>query len=139
MNTISIRAASVAVLAFAFAGCQTTQPDRFNQVDANRDRKLSVDEANTYIVSEAFEGRDANRDRKVTRQEWPVENAGQEKLFRERDTNRDGLVTLDEALAFGRQKGQAAELMAEADKDKDGYVSREEVAAYYASKEGSIR
>ncbi|MGV3531262.1 MAG: EF-hand domain-containing protein [Chthoniobacteraceae bacterium] len=138
MNTTSIRAAMLVVL--ALAGCQTTQPDRFSQVDSNRDNKLSRDEANTYFVTEAFDSQDADRNKRLTRDEWlGIEEAGQEKLFRQRDANGDGSVSLEEALAFGSRKGHAAELIREADIDRDGHLSRAEVTAYYASKEGSVR
>ena len=62
---------------------------------------------------------------------------GQEKLFRARDANHDGVVMLDEALACGRKKGMARKVLRAADKEEDGAVSRAEITAYYGSKEGS--
>jgi Ca2+-binding EF-hand superfamily protein len=131
---------SLAVFCVALPACQTTPPDRFQQADLNRDGRLSREEVSDYLVTGVFASRDANGDKRMTREEWLAgEDPGQEKIFRERDLNRDGVVTLEEALEYGRKKGTATQLVREADKNKDGVLSREEVAAYYGSKEGSPR
>lgn len=129
---------AIAFVCIATVGCQTTQPNRFEQADSNHDGKLSRDEINTYLVTGVFDSRDANHDGKLTKTEWLVgEDSGQEKIFRDRDANHDGVVTLDEAIAYGRKKGTANQIVREADKNKDGVVSREEITAYYGSKEGA--
>jgi hypothetical protein len=46
---------------------------------------------------------------------------------------------MEEALAYGRKKGLAKELLLKADRNKDGKLSFEEIKAYYASKEGPVR
>ena len=118
----------------------TAAPDRFNEADANNDKALSLDEANGYLVIDIFSARDKNDDKKLTRAEWMASNdAGEEKSFRDRDGNRDGVVTLDEALAYGRKKGMAKELLRDADADKNGQLSKKEITAYYASREGPVR
>ncbi len=115
-------------------------PDRFAQADRNHDGMLSLDEANAYLVAEIFGPRDKNKDGKLTKAEWMVtKDAAQAEAFRVRDANADGVVTMDEALAYGRKKGMAKELMKKADKNKDGKLSAEEIKAYYASKEGPVR
>jgi hypothetical protein len=131
--------ASVCIVAI---GCSTTSPQKKTpdpfEADANHDGKLSLDELNTHLVTGIFESRDTNHDKQMTKAEWLVgKDAGQEKLYRDRDANHDGLLTLDEALAYGRKKGMADKFMREADKDKDGALSRAEIAAYYGSKEGA--
>lgn len=132
--------AALVVLCLTTMGCQTTAPNRFDQADTSRDGKLSRDEINTYLVTGVFDSRDADHDRKMTKAEWLVgEDKGQEKIFRDRDANRDGIVTLDEAIAYGRKKGTASQIVREADKNKDGFVSREEITAYYGAKEGPMR
>jgi Ca2+-binding EF-hand superfamily protein len=132
--------ATLAVLFLSSVGCQTMAPDRFARADTNHDGKLSRDEINRYIVIGVFDSRDTNHDGQMTREEWLVaDDAGQEKLFRVRDANHDGIVTTEEALAYGRKKGLANELIVVADTDKNGVLSREEVIAYYGSKEGPVR
>ena len=87
-----------------------------------------------------FDARDANGDRQMTREEWGgAEDAGQTKAFGDRDANRDGMVSFDEALAYGRKKGMADQLTRAADTNKDGTLSREEVTTYYGSREGDPR
>jgi hypothetical protein len=131
---------ALTALILALNACQTTAPDRFDQADKNHDGALSRDEINTHLVTAIFDSRDTSHDQKMTKTEWVVGNdPGQEKLFRERDANRDGIVTLDEALDYGRKKGTASQFTREADKNKDGAVSRQEMTDYYASKEGPAR
>lgn len=115
-------------------------PDRFAQADGNHDKMLSLDEANAYLVGELFSSFDKSKDGKLTKAEWnPGEDAAKAEAFRSRDANADGVVTLAEALAYGKKKGLAKELMDGADKNKDGKLSLEEINAYYASKAGPAR
>jgi len=141
MKTTHPKLIALALVASAVAACQTTAPpNRFEQADVNHDKSLSMDEANSYLVTEVFAARDANKDGRMTREEWVVGNdPGQEKAFKARDLNKDDVVTIDEALAYGRKQGMAKKLMASADNNKDGMLSAEEIQAYYASKEGSPR
>ena len=130
----------IALVAVPLALATGKTPVRFDQADRNHDKALSLDEANAYLVGEIFDPRDKNKDGKLTRAEWMViKGATQAEDFRVRDANADGVVTLDEALAYGRKKGMAKDLMREADKNKDGKLSVEEIKAYYASKEGPVR
>ena len=54
--------------------------------------------------------------------------------FKKRD--HDGVVTKEEAIAYGREHGIANEIMRQADKNHDGFLDRAQVQAYYASREG---
>ncbi len=129
---------ALATLPLAFAAGQT--PERFAKADANHDKFLSLDEANAYLVNEIFSSRDKNHDGKLTKAEWNIsKDTAQVEAFRVRDANADGIVTLEEALAYGRKKGMAKELMKAADKNKDGKLSYDELKAYSASKEGPVR
>ncbi len=129
------------------AGCATTgnqtgsatqaTPDRFAQVDTNHDGKLSPTEASDYFVRQVFEGRDLNHDGKLTWAEWNVPGAGQSKArFNAADKDKDGSLSMEEALAYGRQRQIFAKEFKEADTNHDGFVTREEAKAYSASKEG---
>jgi Ca2+-binding EF-hand superfamily protein len=130
----------IALVTVPLAFVSGTTPNRFEQADTNHDKMLSLDEANAYLVGELFGPRDKNKDGKLTRAEWMIsKDSAQAEAFRVRDANADGVVTMDEALAYGRKKGMAKELMHDADKNKDGKLSSEEIKAYYASKEGPVR
>lgn len=143
MNIKHLQLTTLAAVALVMAACQTTTqttPNRFETADVNHDKFLSLDEINVYLVGEIFDSRDANKDHQMTRAEWGTANdPGREKQFRDRDANNDGIVTMDEALAYGRKKGMAKQLLAKADTNKDGKLSEEEIKAYYASKEGPAR
>lgn len=115
-------------------------PERFAKADTNHDKRLSLNEANAYLVGELFSSFDKNKDGKITKAEWLVsKDATQAEAFRVRDANADGTVILAEALAYGKKKGLAKELMDAADENKDGNLSSEEIKAYYASKAGPAR
>ena len=125
----------------SFAGCQTEQTEprnsRFDKADTNKDGKLSRAEATDYFVVELFESTDKNHDGKVTWEEWNVPGANVSKAkFTSRDTNKDGAVSMDEALVAGRKDSVFAKAFVATDTNKDGYVTKPEAKAYYASKEG---
>lgn len=129
----------VAALALASVGCQSTgSVDRFAKADTNKDGKLSSDEASDYIVIGVFESLDTNKDGKLSLSECAVEGAPERvSNFNKRDLNKDGVVTREEAIAYGRKHGMVKKDFAKADKNHDGYLTREEVICYYGSKEGS--
>ena len=140
-----LHAAAIAFIFTTVTSCKTTTSntateDRFAQADRNHDGKLSRNEANDYFVTQIFAGSDQNHDGKLTWAEWNVPGSGQSKArFDAADANKDGTVSLAEALAYGRKKGAFNKEFAEADTNHDGYVTREEAQAYYASKEGLPR
>jgi len=72
----------------------------------------------------------------MTAEEWSAGDPARMADFKKRDANHDGVVTKEEAIAYGRKHGVANQIMREADKNHDGYLERDEVQAYYASREG---
>jgi hypothetical protein len=125
----------------ALAACATHQPsqsseDRFEKADENRDKKLSRGEASDYLVSQIFDSRDSNHDARMTLQEWSGGDPGRAADFKKRDANRDGIVTIDEAIRYGRAHGMANQMVREADKNGDGALDKAEMEAYGASRAG---
>lgn len=139
----SLRLGILSIVSLQISACQTTRSEakpgeRFAAVDTDRSGQLSRDEVNAYLVTSVFDSRDANHDKTLTKSEWTTgSDEGQEKLFHLRDKNGDGVVTMEEALAYGRKKGIANSVMAQADQNHDGQLSHAEVKAFYGSKEGS--
>jgi Ca2+-binding EF-hand superfamily protein len=144
------RFATASIVAIALTSCQTnknlqpsndagTQVGGFELADANRDGKLSRDEASDFLVNEIFNSRDANHDGKLTKEEWIGADSARLAAFKKHDINHDGIVTKEEAIKYSRAHGIANKIMVEADKDHDGELSREEIQAYYASREGPPR
>lgn len=134
-----------AVVSLGLMSCKTTtephgEVDRFATADANGDGKLTPDEASDYFIATIFASRDANHDGKLTWEEWNVPGSGRtKKHFNASDTDHDGNVSLEEAIAYGRAVHLYQKDFHKADANHDGYVTREEAKAYYASKEGPVR
>ena len=146
MMKTTLITAGISILA-ALTSCKTTTTttttstptadERFAKADENHDGKLSPDEASDYFVSQIYESVDQKKDGKVTWAEWNVPGSGRTKAqFDAADTNHDGFLTLDEALAYGRKHHAFKKEFDEADTNHDGYVTLAEAKAYYASKEG---
>ena len=107
--------------------------DAFSLADANHDGKLSREEAGDYLVYVVFLARDTNHDGRLTQQEWGENDPEHVAAFRNRDYNQDGVVTMEEAIIYGRQGGGGVALVRAADKNRDGKVDRAELQAYLAS------
>jgi hypothetical protein len=145
-----LRAAFIALVLVALSACainknpqssqaSTSGASRFDQADANHDRKLSRDEASDYLVNEVFDACDMDHDGKMTEQEWTRGNPSSAADFKKRDANHDSVVTKQEAIAYGRAHGAANKIVKEADTNHDGALELSEVQAYYASREGPPR
>jgi len=121
-------------------GTSGATTDRFAQADANHDGKLSPDEASDYFVGQIFASRDSDHDGKLTWAEWNVPGADRSKAkFNAADKDKDGSLSLEEALAYGRKRHAFEKEFKAADTNHDGFVSREEAQAFQASTEGSPR
>jgi Ca2+-binding EF-hand superfamily protein len=143
-NFLVLVALSGAAIAATLTSCQTTSEssgaNEFAKTDRNRDGKLSRDEASDYLANTMFASRDANEDGNLTWEEWTVPGERQGKArFNAADTNKDGSLSRDEALAYGRNRRVFGENFRSADTNHDGFVTREEVQAYYGSREGPVR
>jgi Ca2+-binding EF-hand superfamily protein len=142
---------AVACVLLTFLGCSTTSKqngsssgeaatDRFAQADKNHDGKLSPDEASDYFVALIFVSRDFNHDEVLTWEEWNVPGADRSRAkFDTADTDKDGKLSLEEALAYGRKRHAFQKEFQQADTNHDGYVTREEAKAYAADTEGPPR
>lgn len=142
MNKRMIKPLILPVLALALAatGCRTTgstgSTDHFSKADANKDGQLTSDEASDFIVIGVFEALDRNADGKLSLSECAVDGvAVPTKDFQKRDTNKDGVITRQEAIDYGRKHGVVKQEFSKADTNKDGKLSRAEVTAFYGARE----
>ena len=63
----------------------------------------------------------------MTLEEWIGGDPTRSADFKKRDANNDGIVTMEEAITYGRASGVVNEIMREADTNHDGALSRAEV------------
>jgi Ca2+-binding EF-hand superfamily protein len=127
-------------IALALSSCASTKKDamtleeRFKQYDIDDDGKVSpaeYAETATRIIFIAF---DENEDGYVTLAEWQdLEGKDSDvALFKSHDTNKDGKISLDEALATTKKKKSFSEDFPGIDTNHDGYVDLPEAKAYAA-------
>ena len=104
--------------------------------DADHDGKLSRGEAGDYLVYVVFAVSDKNKDAQLTQEEWTRGDPTQANAFKLRDANQDGVVTLEEAIVYGRQGGAGVALIRRADRNRDGKLERVEIEAYGSTLSG---
>lgn len=124
--------------AAAFPSCSTSpEADSFALADANNDNKISRKEASDALVVSVHYAYDTNKDGNLTFAEWKEhESDASMQLFKRRDTDGNGAISLSEAQASADRQKVFSDVFKEADTNKDGLLSREEGAAY-AAKSGS--
>ena len=78
-----------------------------------------------------------NHDGQLSWAEWHVPGVPDRKArFEKADTDKNGSLSRDEALAYGRKHGAFKKEFRQADTDHDGSVTRQEAQAFQASTEG---
>lgn len=102
---------------------------QFKKADTNNDGKVSRQEFGYLMVEDAFALFDENTDGVVTLQEY-VARGGSPRAFAEIDRNGNGQVTLEEAKASKVAMDRMTIRFYEADVDKDGYVTLGEALEY---------
>ena len=118
--------ALAAALACGHASAQDATPMGPPKFDANGDGAITKAEAAKFPrLAERFDQLDKNKDGKLTGDEQPRRGMGQRgQRIAALDTNKDGRISNAEAQA---DKGFAARF-AQLDANKDGYLDRTELA-----------
>ncbi len=114
--------------------------EKFENYDLNDNGKISPAEYNevaTHITVVAF---DANEDGAVTLAEWQtLEGAKSDAKFGKVDRNKDGKVTMEEALAHSKVHKPFAKRFAAVDTNRDGSVDLAECEAFAAKVRSTMR
>ena len=100
---------------------------RFEQMDTNKDGKLSLQEMQATPAARFAEA-DANSDGMITADEATASGSKRAekrfgKMLERHDANKDGALSLEEMQDNARQ----SEMFAKLDADKDGFVSKDEM------------
>jgi len=127
-------------LAAVLTGCATTSTPKtgderlkaqFQKADTNSDGKVSRKEFGALMIDDAFAMFDSNKNGVVTVEEF-VAAGGSKAAFAKMDVNGDGVITLEEAKASKVAMDAMTVSFYGADLDKDGYVTLGEALEYRA-------
>jgi len=102
---------------------------RFHAADVNKDGKLSRPEVRKSMLEQAFVLFDTNKDGSITLAEF-VSCGGSAHSFKKIDINGNGVITLEEAKGAKIAIDNMTAAFFAADVDKDGYVTLGEALAY---------
>ena len=106
---------------------RTSEGERFDKIDTNHDGKLTVDEiqaAHREAAAKHFAAKDTDKDGKLSRAEVAKMP---DPMFARLDANHDGFLTPDELAQGHRGHGEKGFLRA--DTNGDGVISRDEALA----------
>jgi Ca2+-binding EF-hand superfamily protein len=107
---------------------RTTESERFDKIDTNHDGQLSGDEiqaAHREAAAKHFAAKDTDKDGKLSRAEVAKMP---DAMFARIDANKDGFLTPDELAQAHQGHGQKGFLRA--DTNGDGTISRDEALAH---------
>jgi len=132
----SFRPLATGILAILLAACQTTrQTSAFEDIDTNRDDRLSIDEVETYGFKRMFNRLDNDNDGVITVRDADGHTTN---VVRQRDLDADGQVTYAEYAKAGRKLGIVKKFFMAADADGNGWVGRQEQADYLSEGGGAL-
>lgn len=103
----------------------------FSELDLDGNHKISLSEIQAAAVGGVFNNYDADGDGVITKAEWRKKDPGGDgTFFRQRDLNRDGKITREEALVFVRRQGFCHDVLGQADRNNNGTIDRREAAVW---------
>jgi Ca2+-binding EF-hand superfamily protein len=108
---------------------RTVELERFQQIDTNKDGRLTMDELQVAAKDHAakrFARHDKNGDGRLSRDE--VAHMP-DQVFARLDKNNDGFLTPDELGNFAGKEDHAQKRFERADTNHDGAISRDEAIA----------
>lgn len=107
----------------------TTFEERFQRADANNDGKVTRQEYGYSMIEDVFARTDKSKDGTISLEEF-VAIGGSPATFKKMDVNGDGQVTIEEAKGSKIALDAMTIQFYGADTDKDGYVTLAEALAY---------
>ncbi|MFZ4484328.1 MAG: hypothetical protein ACOYOL_10160 [Chthoniobacterales bacterium] len=126
--------------ALLLSACQSTDSPHqvFVKMDTDADGRISLAEANRYILPRIFAVFDRNGDGSVTLVEArQIEPNFDARLFATRDRNHDGRVAFEEFRVVADKEGTVKRMFVEIDRNRDGFLDSAEGEALRKSHPGN--
>ena len=124
---------SAILLPLLLPSCRKREDQIFVELDTNHNHKLSLSELEEAVVTGLFHTYDTDNDNIITRAEWKKQDPGGDgKFMRQRDLNRDGHITREEALTFTKRQGFCQDVMGQADRNGNGTIDAREAGVWAA-------
>jgi EF hand len=109
------------------------EPDLFRTLDVDQDQGIALAELEQGIAGGLFKTYDADRDGVITTAEWRrLDPEGDPVFMRQRDGNRDGRITRDEALKSIRRRPFSRQVFQQADRNRNGSIEPAEAEVWFA-------
>jgi Ca2+-binding EF-hand superfamily protein len=127
-NTVALAALAAAALPTLAAD---PQAEAFNNLDKNRDGKITAAEFVDRVLAQAFTEFDRNRDGKIDAKEWAKIERGPEAKddFAELDHDKNGTLSRDEFTLHPGKRAILGKVFLTVDPNDDGKLTVKELPA----------
>lgn len=121
---------AAAVASLFFPACRK-ESQVFTNLDLDGNHRLTLSEIESAVVTGLFNTYDGNHDDVITLAEWRQQDpAGDGNFMRQRDLNRDGRITREEAKIHAHRQGFCYDVLHQADRNGNGTIDRREAGVW---------
>ena len=130
MNRL-IQAGLAGIFPVLVASCASSGPSGFELADVDDDQKITLRELSDHVTVQVFKEGDLDCDGYLSFGEWrKLAPELDPSVFKDRDRNGDGRISLEEGIAFTREKKTFYPMFEGLDDDGDSVISAAEARQF---------